>query len=32
MPALMKKKSEFMTTVVPEWIAKAAEREAKMNQ
>jgi nitrite reductase (cytochrome c-552) len=32
MPALMKKKSEFLTAVVPEWIAKAAERESKMNK
>ncbi len=32
MPALMKKKSEFMTTIVPQWIANAAEREAKLDQ
>lgn len=32
MPALMKKKSEFMLSTVPEWIKLAAEREAKMNK
>ena len=32
MPALMKKKSEFMTTVVPQWIATAAAREADLDQ
>lgn len=30
MPELIKKKNEFITTVVPEWTKKAAEREAKM--
>jgi nitrite reductase (cytochrome c-552) len=30
MPALMKKKSEFLTTIVPQWVANAAEREAKL--
>ncbi|MDY0104342.1 MAG: ammonia-forming cytochrome c nitrite reductase [Lentimicrobium sp.] len=30
MPAMMKKKSEFMTTIVPQWVANAAEREAKL--
>jgi len=30
MPELLKKKSEFLTTTVPEWTKKAAEREAKM--
>ncbi|MFH1120130.1 MAG: ammonia-forming cytochrome c nitrite reductase [Bacteroidota bacterium] len=29
MPELLKKKSEFLTTVVPEWARKAAEREAR---
>lgn len=28
MPELLKKKREFLTTVVPEWTKKAAEREA----
>ncbi len=32
MPALLKKKSEFMTTVVPQWIANAAAREADLDQ
>lgn len=32
MPELLKKKSEFLTAVVPEWIAKAAERESKLNK
>ncbi len=30
MPELLKKKSEFLTTTIPEWTKKAAEREAKM--
>jgi nitrite reductase (cytochrome c-552) len=30
MPELLKKKSEFLTIVVPEWTKKAAEREAKL--
>ncbi|HOI86946.1 MAG TPA: ammonia-forming cytochrome c nitrite reductase [Lentimicrobium sp.] len=32
MAALKKQKSEFLTNVVPEWVAKAAEREAAMNK
>lgn len=32
MPALLKKKSEFMTTVVPQWVANAAAREADLDQ
>ncbi|NTW26448.1 MAG: ammonia-forming cytochrome c nitrite reductase [Lentimicrobium sp.] len=30
MPELLKKKSEFLVTSIPEWTKKAAEREAKM--
>ncbi len=30
MPELLKKKSEFLNTVIPEWTKKAAEREAKL--
>ncbi len=30
MPELLRKKSEFLNTVVPEWTKKAAEREAKL--
>ncbi|MHC1775453.1 MAG: ammonia-forming cytochrome c nitrite reductase [Lentimicrobium sp.] len=30
MPEMLKKKSEFLNTVVPEWTKKAAEREAKL--
>jgi len=32
MPELLKKKSVFLTTVVPEWTKKAGEREAKLKQ
>lgn len=32
MPALLKKKSEFMTTVVPQWVANAKAREADLDQ
>ncbi len=32
MAALKKQKSEFLANVVPEWVAKAAEREAAMNK
>jgi len=31
MPEILKKKNEFITTVIPEWTKKAAEREAKLN-
>jgi nitrite reductase (cytochrome c-552) len=31
MPELLRKKSEFLTTVVPEWTKKAAVRESKLN-
>mgnify|MGYP001767107822 FL=1 len=31
MPELLRKKSEFITTVVPEWTKKAAVRESKLN-
>lgn len=30
MPELIKKKNEFITTVIPEWTKKAAERETKL--